>query len=641
MFESIRKHSKIAMFLLFLLIIPSFVLVGIDSSYFSAGSPVVARVDGQDITQEEWDNAHRQESDRIRAQQPGVDAALLDSAQARYATLERMVRDRVLQAAVKEFRITTSDAELARALNEIPQIAALRRADGTLDVEAYKALVGSQGMTPESFEASMRRDLAVNQVLGSIAETAFASKAQANIALDALFQRREIQTVKINPADYASKVQPTDEQLQTYYKAHPALFQQAEQATIEYVVLDLDSVRAGISLNEDDLRTYYKENVSRLAGKEERRASHILIASPKDAPAADREKAKAQAAQLLEQVRKSPGSFADVAKKSSQDPGSAVQGGDLGFFARGAMVKPFEEAAFALKKGEISDVVESDFGYHIILLTDTKTPRQPSFDELRVSLEAQLRQEQAQRKFAEVAEAFANGVYEQSDSLQPVAEKLKLKLQSASNVTRVPASGVSGALANSKFLQALFSAESLEQKRNTEAVEVGTSQLAAGRVVQYTPALTLAFDAVRTQVHKLYVQEKSAELARLDGEAKLAAWKANPDAAKGLSSPIVVARDQLQGQPSALVDAVLAASADVFPAWVGVDLGAGGYIVSRVNRLVPAPAVDEQLMAQRQRQYVQWLADAEVWAYYESLKSHFKAQIKVPKPSNEKISTEN
>lgn len=330
-----------------------------------------------------------------------------------------------------------------------------------------------------------------------------------------------------------------------------------------------------------------------------------------------------------------------MAKKSSQDPGSAVQGGDLGFFARGAMVKPFEEAAFALKKGEISDVVESDFGYHIILLTDTKTPRQPSFDELRVSLEAQLRQEQAQRKFAEVAEAFANGVYEQSDSLQPVAEKLKLKLQSASNVTRVPASGVSGALANSKFLQALFSAESLEQKRNTEAVEVGTSQLAAGRVVQYTPALTLAFDAVRTQVHKLYVQEKSAELARLDGEAKLAAWKANPDAAKGLSSPIVVARDQLQGQPSALVDAVLAASADVFPAWVGVDLGAGGYIVSRVNRLVPAPAVDEQLMAQRQRQYVQWLADAEVWAYYESLKSHFKAQIKVPKPSNEKMSAEN
>ena len=641
MFESIRKHSKIAMFLLFLLIIPSFVLVGIDSNYFSASSPAVARVDGQDITKEEWDNAHRQESDRIRAQQPGIDAALLDSAQARYATLERMVRDRVLQAAVKDLRITTTDAQLARSLNEIPQIAALRRADGTLDIEAYKALVGAQGMTPEGFEATMRQDLAVNQVLGRIASTAFATKAQANIALNALFQRREIQTVKINPADYASKVQPTDEQLQAYYKEHPIKFQQAEQATIEYVVLDLDSVRASITPNEDDLRTYYKENISRLAGKEERRASHILINAPKDAPSADREKAKTQATELLEQVRKNPASFAEVAKKSSQDTGSGAQGGDLGFFGRGAMVKPFEDAAFALKKGEISDVVESDFGYHVILLTDTKTPRQPTFEELRVSLEAQLRQEQAQRKFAEVAEAFTNGVYEQSDSLQPVADKLKLKLQSANNITRVAAPGASGVLANKKFLQALFSTDSLEQKRNTDAVETGPSQLVAGRIVKYTPSLTQPFETVRAQVQKFYVEEKSAQLARADGEAKLAAWKASPDAATGLSAPIVVARDQLQGQPSVVVDAVLSANTETLPTWVGIDLGLGGYVLSRVNRLAPAPALDEQLAAQRHNQFVQWMAGAEVWAYYESLKTRFKVQIKVPRPSNEKTPAEN
>ena len=467
MFESIRKHTKIAMFLLFLLIIPSFVLVGIDRSYFSGSSPVVARVDGHDITQAEWDSAHKLESDRMRSQQPAMDAKLLDSPEARYATLERMVRDRVLQIAAQKMHLTTSDARLARSLQEIPQIAALRRPDGSLDSEGYRALVATQGMTPEGFEATMRRDLAVSQVLGGVIGTSFATDAQANAALDPLFQRREIQVAWFKPADFASKVQPSDEQLQTYYKAHPDQFLQAEQAAVEYVVLDIDSLLAGMVLNEDDLRTYYKENAARMAGKEERRASHILITAAKDAPAAEREKARARATQLLEQARQAPGTFAELARKNSQDPGSATQGGDLGFFARGAMVKPFEDAAYALKKGDISDVVESDFGYHIIQLTDIKAPRTPSFEELRPAMEAELKQQQARRKFAEVAESFSNTVYEQSDSLQPVADKLKLKIQTAKGVVRTPAPGTVGPLANPKFLEALFSSDSLENKRNT------------------------------------------------------------------------------------------------------------------------------------------------------------------------------
>lgn len=629
------------MLFLFLLIIPSFVLVGIDSNYFSGGSPAVARVDGKDITQAEWDNAHRIESDRIRAQQPTLDAKLLDSPSARYATLERMVRDRVLQVAAEKMHLVTSNARLASSLQEIPQIAALKRPDGSLDVEAYRALVGAQGMTPEGFEANMRRDIAVNQVMGALMGTSFATPAQANIALDALFQRREIQVARFSPKDFAAKIQPADSDLEAYYQQHPALFQQPEQAAVEYVVLDMDTVRAGIALNEDDLRTYYKENVARLAGKEERRASHILVAAPKDMPSAEREKAKERAAQLLAQVRKAPASFADVAKKSSDDTGSATLGGDLNFFARGAMVKPFDDAVFAMKKGEISDLVESDFGYHIILLTDIKAPRQPSFDELRPSLEAELKQQQAQRQYAEVAEAFTNGVYEQSDSLQPVAEKLKLKVQTAQGVTRTPKQGTSGPLANEKFLQALFATDSLEHKRNTEAVEIGTNQLVAGRVTQYNPARTLPLDEVRTQVKQLYIEEKSAELARQEGEAKLAAWKANPDSATGLAAPAVIARDQPQNQPRVVVDAVLAANADALPAWAGVSLGLEGYAIAKINRVMPGAAPDAQTATQRHRQYVQWWANAEGLAYYETLKERYKVQIKVPRPTTSQDAAEN
>ena len=634
MFESIRKHTKIAMFLLFLLIIPSFVLVGIDASYFSGSSPVVARVDGVDITQADWDNAHRIESDRLRAEQPQLDAKLLDTPQARYATLERMVRDRVLQVAATKMNLTTSDAKLARSLQEIPQIAALRKPDGTLDTEGYRALVAAQGMTPEGFEASMRRDLAVSQVLGGVIGSSFATPSQADIALNALFQRREVQVAMFKTADFAAKVQPSDEDLQAYYKAHPEQFQQAEQATVEYVILDVGSLRDSTILNEDDLRTYYKENVDRMAGKEERRASHILITASKDAPAAEREKAQARAEELLVQVRKSPGSFADLAKKNSQDPGSAVQGGDLGFFARGAMVKPFEDAAFALQKGGLSDVVESDFGYHIILLTDIKAPRKPSFDELRASMEADLKQQQAQRKFAEAAETFANTVYEQADSLQPVAEKLKLKIQTTQGVVRTPAPGAAGPLASPKFIEALFSADALENKRNTEAIEFGTSQMVSGRIRDYTPARTLAFEEVKAQVRQRFVAEKAAELARKEGEAKRTEWAANAPLATGLSAPMMVSRDLPQSQPRALLDAVLSASTEALPAWVGTNLGEQGYAVAKVIRVIPPEPAAPEVAQQRQLQYLQWWSTAEALAYYETLKQRFKVQMKVNRPGS-------
>lgn len=637
MFEAIRKHSKIVMFLLFLLVIPSFVLVGIDSNYFSEKSPVVARVDGHKITQADWDNAHREETDRIRAQSPNVDPKQLDTPQARYATLERLVRDRVFAAAAQSSHLITSDARLARALQDIPAIAALKRPDGSLDTEAYRSLVGAQGLTPEGFEANVRRELSVSQVMGGVMSTAFATDAAAKLAFDSLYQRREIQVARFNASDYAKQVNPTDADIEAFYKANAQRFQQQEQAAVEYVVLDLDSVRSGIRVNEDDLRTYYKENLTRLAAKEERRASHILINAAKDAPAADRDQAKARAQELLAQVRKSPASFAEVAKKSSQDSGSAPAGGDLNFFGRGAMVKPFEDAVFAMKKGEISDVVESDFGYHIILLTDIKTPRQPSFEELRPSLEAELKQQQAQRKFAEVAEAFTNSVYEQPDSLKPVADSLKLKIQTAEGVTRVPGPGASGPLANPKFLEALFANDSVEGKRNTSAIEIGPSQLVAGRISTYTPTRTLPLQEVSDRARLLLIAEKSAELARKDAEAKKAAWTGNAAPAAGLAPAVVVSRDQTQNLPRAVVDAALRASPDNLPSWVSADLGSQGTAVVKVLRIIPREGVDAQQAAQQRQQLQQWWTTAEGFAYYEMLKERFKVQIKPNRPQSSSI----
>ena len=633
MFDFVRKHMKLMMFVMFLLIIPSFVLFGIDGYNRSReNSATVARVGGYDITQGEWDAAHKSDADRLRASKPNLDAKLLDSPDARYATLERLVRERVLAQAADKFKLTTSDARLARDLQEDPTIASLRLPDGRLDMDRYRQVAASQGLTPEGFEARVRHDLSVQQVQAGVTNTGFSAAGVADVSLNAFFEKREIQIASFATSDFASKVNPTDAELEAFYKANQALFQSPEHTSIEYVVLDLDTVKKNISINEADLKSYYEQNVARLSGKEERRASHILINAPKDAPAADRQKAKAKADELLQIVRKAPGSFAEVAKKNSQDTGSASNGGDLDFFARGAMVKPFENAVFGMKKGDISEVVESDFGYHIIQLTDIKTPKQRSFEELRPSIETDLKTQQAQAKFAETAEAFTNGVYEQSDTLKPVADKLKLEIKTAANVMRKPAPGVTGMLANTKFLAAIFAPDAIEKKRNTEAIETAPNQLIAGRITQYTPARTMPFAEVHGIVRDRVVTTRAAELAKQEGMQKLAAWKAAPATAT-MPTAVIVSRDQPQNISPPVLAAGLRADVSALPAFVGVDLDAQGYAVLRVNKIVPRPAPAEAALKQDRSQYAQWWSNAENQAYYGLLKERFKAEIMVAHPT--------
>lgn len=641
MFDFVRKHTRIMQMLLFLLIFPSFVLFGLEGyNRFKEKGETVAKVDGRDITQAEWDATHRQEVERLRQQMPTLDSKLLDSPAARYGTLERMVRDRVIAAAAAKEKLSTSDLRLARELQQNEMIAALRGPDGKLDMARYRQLVGQQGMTPEMFEANVRADLSGRQVLAGIGGTAFAPAAQAAVSLDALLEKREVQVARFAAADYAGRVNPTDAELETFYKANAGLFQAPEQANIEYVVLDAEALKKSISINEADLKTYYEQNVGRISGQEERRASHILIAAPKVAPPAEREKAKAKAEELLAAVKKAPDSFAEVAKKNSQDTGSAANGGDLDFFARGAMTKPFEDAVFALRnKGEIGGPVETEFGYHIVKLTDIKTPKQRSFEEMKPEMEAELKKQQAQRKFAESADVFSNAVYEQSDSLKPAADRLKLEVKTAANVRRTPAAGAAGALANPKFLSALFSPDSVEKKRNTEAVEIAPGTLASGRVAQYTPARTLPFAEVKDKVRERVVAVRAAELAKKEGAEKLAAWKANP-ASASLPAAVAVSRQETQQQPQAVIEAALRADPSALPAFAGVDLGEQGYAVVKVGKVLPreAPAADAAKL--QSQQYAQWWASAENLAYYNLLKDRFKAQIKVAKPSGLELPTQ-
>ena len=636
MFDFVRKYNKILQFVLLLLIIPSFVLFGVESYLqMSDKDKVVAEVNGNDIRQGEWDTAHKAETDRLRQQMPTLDVKLFDSPEARYATLERLVRERVMAAAAQKAHLGVSDEALARELQRIPAIAALRGPDGKLDVARYKEILAQQGYTPEGFEAQLRSDIATRQVLAGVAGTGLAATAVARGAFDAYFEKREIQVARLDAAAFAAKVQPTDAEIEAFYQANPKRFLAPEQANIEYLVLDIESIKKSITVSEADLKTYYEQNSAQMAGKEERRASHILITADKAAPAEQRAAARKKADDLLAQIKSKPESFAELARKNSQDPGSATKGGDLDFFARGAMVKPFEEAAFAMKKGETSAVVESDFGFHIIRLTDIKQPKVKSFEEMRPGLEAQLRQQQAQRKFAESADAFSNAVYEQADGLKAVAERFKLELRTAANLRRQPAPGADakGPLVNPKFLSALFAADSVEKKRNTEALEFGSGQMVSGRVTEYQPARTRPLAEVKDQVRTGLQVTRGVEQARRAGEDQLAAWKAQPASAT-LPAAVVVSRQQPAGQARQVVEAALKAPvAGDAPTFVGADLGEAGYAVVKVAKVIARAEPDAAAAKAEVQQYTQWWTQAEALAYYNLLKDRMKVQVKVPAPT--------
>ena len=632
MFEFIRQHTKIMMSVMFLLIVPAFVLVGVDGyGSFKNNDKVVAVIAGEKLFQAQWDAAHQQEVDRMRASIPNIDAAIFETKEARYNTLERLVRDRVVAKAAEVDKLLTSDARLARSLQQNPTIASFRKPDGKLDMERYKQLAGSQGLTTDGFEARVRDELSAMQVEAGILATSFSVPSVTNIALNAFFEKREIQLAKFEPDSFKDKIKPADLEIEDFYKANSKLFLSAEAADVEYVTLDLPTIQKNIVISDADMRNYYDQNSTLLSGQEERRARHILIITEKNSTNDVKNKALEKAQEILKELRLSPAKFSELAKKNSQDPGSAAKGGDLDYFTRDAMVKPFADAAFSMKTGDISEVVNSDFGYHIIELLDIKKPKQRSFEELRPTIESDLKDQQAKRKFAEMAETFSNTVYEQSDSLEPLTKKLNLAIKKANNILRTPSSKTQGPLSNSKLLASLFSVDSTQKKHNTAAIETGPNELTSARIVRYAPAHTKDLREVKNEVRERIISEKSAEMARAEGKDKLSAWSAQSALAK-LPTSVVISRIKAEKISSEVISAVMQTKESEMPIFKGIDLKDRGYAVVKVIKVLARDVPEASVAKQELAQYNQWWSRAENQAYYSMLKERLKVEMKVAKP---------
>ncbi len=619
MFDFVHKHKMLIQIVLAVIFLP-FAFFGVDSYFRSSDFGVdIGSVNGRSITQQEYAQALQERQAALQRMIGGsVPPGLLDSPEIKAAVVDGIVRQRLLIDRAVSGRILVPDSQLQQLIAEQPVFLEA----GKFSNARYAEILKRQNMTPIQFENGLRRDLMVERVNDAYRSTAIVSNAVADRLLRINAQQREVSQSVIEAQRFVAGVKLADDAVKQYYDSQQEEFKVPERARVEYLALSLDNVAAQTEVSADEVRQHYEQNLKQFAKGEERQASHILITADASASAEQKAKARAQAESLLQQVRKKPASFADLARKNSQDPGSAVKGGDLGFFARGAMVGPFESAVFAMKTGEISDVVESQFGFHVIKLVAVKGR---GFEDVRKQVEQDLKRQRSGKRFAELAEQFSNLAFEQGDSLKPAADALKLTVQIGGWAGRDAAENK--LLNNPKLLQAIFSDEVVKNKRNSEVVDVGGNTLISARVVEHSPAGVFPFADVSAGITKQLTLKQAAQLAANHGRELLAKLKAGEAVSTDWTPARLVSRKDAQGYAVPELAEIFKLDAGKLPGYAGVENPRGAFVLLKVTRTVEAESPDANRRKAAVDELRQVVAQEQSNAFVGYLKS--KADVKL------------
>lgn len=587
MFDAVRSNKRIVQVFLVLITLP-FALWGVES-YFGSGGATgeLASVGGSKITRQEFAQALRDQQERLRGQLGReFNPAMLETPEARQAMLDSLLTQRLLLLHATKAGLMASDAQLVEVIGSIPAL----QENGQFSRQRYEQALRTQGLTQAGFEAKLRQDLTLQQLVQAVSDTAVVSGAAAERVVAIQLEERQVSEAAIRPDQFAGQVKLSAESLKDFYEKNRKQFEIPQQIRAEYAVLSLDAIANAQAVKAEDVDKRYEEEV---AGK-----------------ARQRNEARAKAEQVLAQLKAAPDKFAELARQHSQDPGSAARGGDLDYFGRGAMVKPFEEAVFKLKEGQTSGIVESEFGYHIIRLTGirkgdvgeerrashillTAPPAPKNATASRQDVEREMKRQAAAKLFADAAETFSNMVYEQADSLAPAAEKYRLTVQKTDFFDQANRAAAGPLAGNEKLFAALFSDDAMKNRRNTDAVEVAPNTLVAARVAEVRPAQLRPFEAVKGEIEKQLIAEEASRRALKEGEAMLSRLRQGESVALSWSPQQTVVRQPMRGLPTEAQRAIFKAAADKLPAYAGLQLPNGSFAIYRITAVRSGAAKGE------------------------------------------------
>lgn len=605
MFDFVHENKRLVQIFLLLLILP-FALWGINS-YRQSGSAALASIDGEDITQQEFDNAMRQLQGRVNP----------DSLKDKLEVLDRLASEKLLMSRARAAGLEPTDGQLQQFIAGMDDL----QTDGKFDRAKYDAWLRRINMTPQMLESTLKKDIAFRQITEMYSQSGQPSGMAVESFARALEQQRVVSMAKISPDSFLSQVKLDDGAVKKYYDENQAEFMTPERARVEYVIFSAEPLQSAATASADEIKQYYEEHKGDYTAPEQRHAAHILIAVSAKASEAEKKAARAKAESILQQVKQSPGKFADLAKENSDDPGSKAKGGDLGFFVRGMMLKPFEDAAFGLKPGEISGVVQTDFGFHIIKLLEAKGGGVTPLDEVKADITKKIKMQKAGEKYAELAEKFNDAAYTQSDSLKPAAELVKATVQQSGWLEK----GQHGAYPwTDKALQAVFSEDVLKKKRNSAAIEIAPDRLIAVRLLDYKPSGTQPLADVADAIKKKLMRQQASAMASRQGQATLAQLQQGEKAnLKWVASKDPVSRLRpVEGVEPGLVRLVLQADVSKLPAYVGMENANGEFVIARVDTVKEAGPLDDAKRAKYTQLLRQAIGEEMLQAYTTDARAH-------------------
>jgi len=620
MLEKFRSYAqtKAAQVILALILIP-FALFGIDSYLNQAGNNLsIAKVNGYKIALPEYNRAIENVRNRMMSEGKKVDPAMFDSFEFKESVVDGLISKQLVNNDIKKSKFKITDQQLSQYIIGMPEF----QKEGKFSQELYDKVLQNNQLTPKKFEESIRNDLLIQQVRDGLQKLTFIPPNNLAETLKATSQQREISVAEFKTKEYMAKANIAEKDIQAFYDQNKSKFLAPEQVKAEFVVFSLANILPTINVTDDEIKAFYKTNSDKYQNQQQREASHILIAASKNAAPAEKAKAKAKAEDLLSQIRKNPKQFEELATKYSQDPESAKKGGELGAFGRGMMVKPFDDAVFSMKVNEISNIVESDFGYHIIKLTKI-IGEGGGFDAMKPQIKAELIYQKGQEKFAALAEEFSNKVYEQSSSLDAVSKKFNLPIQKTDWIGRNDSDKF---FKNETLMNALYSKESIKDHRNTEAIEVTPNNLISARVVDYKAQSTKPFADVKKNIEDYLKFEAAKKTVASDGEAAL---KTISDTSRKIDwqPAVLVDRKNTKGLSEAVINHAYKMPTDKLPSYSGFVDGNNGYVIVKVNKVAFPNDNNEENKKTFASDYSEALTAEYLSAYLKGLKS--KASVSV------------
>jgi peptidyl-prolyl cis-trans isomerase D len=618
MLDKIRNStdSKLAKIILGIIIIP-FALFGIDSYLSSVGSNVyIAKVNGVDISAQQYQNTEAMIRDQMS--DPNTDPALFDSPEFKKAVLDNIISTELMNQSIDKNGFVISDEQLGAYIVGMPDF----QENDKFSQERYDQIVQYNNLTPKKLEDKIRNQMATQQAKDSLNRLIYVPTEITQPLVNLAYQKRDISLHEIKLDDYKKKIKPSDEDVKTFYDENTSNFIMPDRVKIEFLIYSVAGIVPSISITDEEVKEFFEANKGKFEANQQRRASHILFAYQPGIDFEEKAKIRDLAQTTLNEIKKTPKIFENKVKELSQDIESAKQGGDLGFFSRTDMVKSFADAAFDLKVGDLSEIVETEFGLHIIKLTEIKG-EQVSFDKIKAQIKGELIYGKALDQYATNAENFNNTVYENSADLSVASKKFDLEVQQSQWLSLDDAKRFFN---NDAFANEIFAQESISSKTNTLAIEVSPNNLVSARVIDFSPSALQPLKEIKEKVVDLIIERKSQELIIEDGNKLVEDLQSSKRKVEWFDE-LVIDRFDKKGLSDQLVKKIFQVDTAQLPAYSGLYDLKGEYFVIKINKVINDKVTDALSVDLYREEYEKALKGAIQAAYIDDLRAD--ATIKI------------